>query len=314
MTACGRMAARRARATGGMGFAQVFAWLGIHPRKEEVAYMYHREAGIEDYFSEINRFPLLTREQERDVIDRMKEGCEKSRDYLIGCNLRLVVSMAKKFVGRGLTLLDLIEEGNVGLIKATHHFRSEEGCRFSTYATWWILQSIKRAIVDTGKAVRIPSYLAPKIALWKRVAAEMQRQMNRQPTLRELADECRIPEDNFEIFKSALATSNSITQTVSIDGGDNTSFADALACRSTRPPDEAYFANWELGHVRALLAQLADRDAQVLRLRFGIDGIEPMTLQQIGDKINLSRERVRQIESEALRKLNQLMTATCEAS
>ena len=267
-----------------------------------------REEGIEEYFKEINRFRLLNREEEREVIDRMKEGCFESRDFLIGCNLRLVVSIAKNYVGRGLTLLDLIEEGNLGLIKAASHFRTEEGCRFSTYATWWIHQSIKRALVDTAKPVRIPSYLAPKIALWKRTAAHMTMKMNRAPTLHELAAECQISEDRFPIFQSAIATSNSISQTVSLDGTDQESLSEALESQNTRRPEDVYFQSWESEHVNRLLDGMAKREADVLRMRYGMGGREAMTLQEIGDKINLSRERVRQIEGEALKKLNLMLT------
>jgi RNA polymerase primary sigma factor len=268
----------------------------------------YREEGIEEYFKQINKFQLLSREEEREIIERMKQGSEDARDYLIGCNLRLVVSIAKNYVGRGLTLLDLIEEGNLGLIKAASHFRSEEGCRFSTYATWWIHQSIKRALVDTAKPVRIPSYLAPKIARWKRTAAHMTMKLNRTPSIRELAKECEISDDRFPIFQSAIATSNSISQTVSLDGNDQESLLEALQCGKTRRPDDEYMQNWEVDHINRLLDSISKRDAEVLRMRYGIGGKEPMTLQEIGDKINLSRERVRQIEGEALRKLNYLLT------
>ncbi|GIW72170.1 MAG: hypothetical protein KatS3mg102_1712 [Planctomycetota bacterium] len=268
----------------------------------------YREDGIEDYFREIKRFPLLTREQEQELIARMKEGCAESRSYLIGCNLRLVVSIAKQYVGRGLTLLDLIEEGNLGLIKAANHFRSEEGCRFSTYATWWIHQSIKRALVDTAKPVRIPSYLAPKIARWKRTAAFMTMKLNRPPSIHELARECQISADKFPIFQSALRTSNSIAQTVSLDGSEQESMLEGLPADAQNRPEEEFFANWEVSRLRQLLDEMPERDATVLRMRYGIGGGEPMTLQQIGERINLSRERVRQIENEALRKLNLLIT------
>jgi len=268
----------------------------------------YREDGIEEYFQEINRFPLLNREKEREVILKMKQGDEASRSYLIGCNLRLVVSIAKTYVGRGHTLLDLIAEGNLGLIKAASHFRLEEGCRFSTYGTWWIHQSIKRALVDTAKPVRIPSYLAPKIARWKRMAAKMTMLLNRQPSLHELAEACDIDQERFPIFQSAISTSNSISQTVSLDGTDQESLMDGLECHKTGRPDDQFFASWEVEHVNRLLEVMPKRDADVLRMRYGINGKDPMTLQEIGDKINLSRERVRQIETEALRKLNVIMT------
>ncbi len=271
----------------------------------------YREEGIEDYFKQIKKFPLLNREQERELIDRMKQGCMESRSYLIGCNLRLVVSIAKQYMGRGLTLLDLIEEGNLGLIKAANHFRSEEGCRFSTYATWWIHQSIKRALVDTAKPVRIPSYLVPKIARWKHVASFMTMKLNRPPTIHELARECEISADKFHIFASALRTSNSITQTVSLDGAEQESMLEGLEAENQAPPEDQFFANWEVNRLREVLNTLPDRDAAVLRMRYGIGGGEPMTLQQIGDRINLSLERVRQIENEAIRKLNTMLA--CDA-
>lgn len=271
----------------------------------------YREQGIEEYFSEINRFQLLDREQELEVISKLKDGDEEARAYLIGCNLRLVVSIAKTYVGRGLTLLDLIEEGNLGLIKAANHFRSEEGCRFSTYATWWIHQSIKRALVDTAKPVRIPSYLAPKIAEWKRVASRMTMDLHRAPSLFELARECKIGRDKFEIFQSALQTSNSISQTVSLDGNDQESLLDALEAHGGKTPEETYLHKCEVQHVNRLVGRLNERDALVIRLRYGLGSREdPMTLQQIGDRIKLSRERVRQIENQALRKLNCMMTTT----
>jgi len=267
-----------------------------------------REEGIEAYFKEINKFRLLNREEEREYIDRMKEGDDEARSYLIGCNLRLVVSIAKHYVGRGLTLLDLIEEGNLGLIKAASHFKTEKECRFSTYATWWVHQSIKRALVDTAKPVRIPSYLAPKIALWKRTAAHMTMRLNRTPTLHELAKECEIDDERFEIFQSAIATSNSISQTVSLDGSEQESLCDGLEALNTKRPEDDFFSHWEHEHVNRLIDRMGKRDADVLRMRYGVGGRDPMTLQEIGDKINLSRERVRQIEGEALKKLNLLLT------
>ncbi|RME76154.1 MAG: RNA polymerase sigma factor RpoD/SigA [Planctomycetota bacterium] len=267
----------------------------------------YREDGIDDYFKQIKKFPLLNREQERELIERMKQGCMESRSYLIGCNLRLVVSIAKQYVGRGLTLLDLIEEGNLGLIKAANHFRSEEGCRFSTYATWWIHQSIRRALVDTAKPVRIPSYLAPKIARWKRIASYLTMKLNRPPSIHELARECKISADKFHIFESALRTSNSITQTVSLDGAEQETMLEALEADNQPAPEEEFFRSWEVNRLRELLDEIPDRDAAVLRMRYGIGGGEPMTLQQIGDRIHLSRERVRQIENEALRKLHGLI-------
>lgn len=268
----------------------------------------YREHGIESYFQQINRFPLLDRKEELAVVDRMKDGEEEARTYLIACNLRLVVSIARSYVGRGLTLMDLIEEGNVGLIKAANHFRSEEGCRFSTYATWWIHQSVKRALVDTAKSVRIPSYLAPKIAAWKRVASQLTMRLNRTPSLFELAEACDIDKERFPIFQSALQTSNSISQTVSLDGTDQESLIEALKQPAGQTPDATFMRKWECDHVTNLVGRLDARCAKIIRLRYGLGNHPgPMTLQQIGDRVNLSRERVRQIENDALRRLQAMM-------
>lgn len=267
----------------------------------------YREDGIEDYFREINRFKLLTRDEEQKVVRRMKAGDDDARDRLVGCNLRLVVSIAKAYVGRGLALLDLIAEGNLGLLKAASHFRPEEGCRFSTYATWWIHQAIRRGLVDTARPVRIPSYLAPKIAHWKRVAVRMTAELQRTPSLHELARACDISDEHFPIFQSALSTSNSITQSVSLDS-DEDSLLDALVSRSSRRPDEEFFAQWDTEELGQVLRTMPRRDAEILKLRFGMDGSDPMTLQEIGTKINLSRERVRQLESDALRRLAQTLS------
>ncbi len=261
---------------------------------------------LEQYFIEMNRFELLSREEERNLAERVHEGDEEAREALINSNLRLVVSIAKKYVSRGLGLLDLIEEGNLGLMKATGKFDLEEGCRFSTYATWWIHQSIKRALVDQVKTVRVPSYLVPKIAHWKRVAREMVSENGREPTMHELAAKLDIPEERYELFYKALTLGTTVSLETHV--GDKGQLVDALESSYTERPGDALEYGNEVELMNKMLEWLSERDADILQMRYGLNGYSPMTLQEIGDKIDLSRERVRQIEGEALKKLNRLMT------
>jgi RNA polymerase primary sigma factor len=272
----------------------------------------YREQGIEEYFTDVNRYTLLTKEEERDLIRRMQEGDEQARDKLIGSNLRLVVSIARRYVGRGLPLLDLIEEGNVGLIKAASRFKLEVGCRFSTYATCWIRQSVRRALSDKAKPVRIPSYLAPKLAQWKRRAKRLSMEQDRHLTLRELAFELEIPKENYGVFHSAMATSNSISQTISLDGSGDESMIEGLKSKDPKSPEEACLDNEEIEYVLGLLDEMQERDALIIRMRFGMDGKDPLTLREIGDRVNLSRERVRQIENKVLKKLYQRLKKATE--
>jgi RNA polymerase primary sigma factor len=268
----------------------------------------YREAGIEEYFNDVNRYSLLSREEERDLIEKMRAGDAEARDTFIGSNLRLVVSIARRYVGLGLPLLDLIEEGNLGLIKAAKCFRLDVGCRFSTYATCWIRQSIRRALADKAKPVRIPSYLAPKLALWKRKAKKLAMEHNTVLTLRELAAELEIPAERYGVFHSAMSTSNSIQQTVSIDGTQEESIKAGLESKDQKLPEEQCLADEEIALILEFLDEMGERDATIIRMRFGMDGQEPMTLREIGEKVHLSRERVRQVKNGVLKQLNRRLT------
>lgn len=267
-------------------------------------------AMLEQYFREMDRFNLLTREEELSLAEQIKKGNEDAQEHLIEANLRLVVSIAKRYIGRGLTLLDLIEEGNIGLIKATTKFRPEEGCKFSTYATWWINQSIKRALVDQVRAVRIPSYMVSLVATWKEKAKKMAHELGREPTFYEVAEQLEIHEQSFDVVRSGIASMK--LQMASIDAavGENVdaTFADLLEGKEGESPDSIYIEQTEVERMERLLEKMSGRNAEILRMRYGLGGYSPMTLQEVGDKINLSRERVRQIEGEALRKMNLLMT------
>ena len=260
-----------------------------------------KEAGLETYFKEINQIPLLTAEQEKSLGASIRKGDAHAREQMAKANLRLVVSIAKNYVDRGLSLLDLIEEGNLGLLKAVERFDPDAGCRFSTYATWWIKQSIKRALIDTVKTVRIPSYMVELISKWKNTANELNVKLSRPPMFHEIAQELNIPPENLGIIKTALRASSSSSQTISLE--NMWTLSEILEDKNARQPVEILFDEAEMEMIDELLSTIENREAEILRMRYGLDNGDPMTLKEIGERVNLSRERVRQIENEALKKL-----------
>ncbi|MEQ8768059.1 MAG: sigma-70 family RNA polymerase sigma factor [Planctomycetota bacterium] len=264
-----------------------------------------QERDLETYLREINRIDLLTAAEEKELARLVQQGDEAARDQMIQANLRLVVSIAKSYVNRGLPFMDLIEEGNLGLLKAVERFDPGRDNRFSTYATWWIKQSIRRALINTVKTVRIPSYMVEIISKWKSTAAELQYKIGRTPTMNEVAHELNIPIENLGIIKRAIRTSTSTNQAISLDV--MRSMSDLIEDHKNKKPDEALFDAWELKKIEELLYAIDEREAKILRLRYGLDGKKPCTLKEIGEQINLTRERVRQIENEALRKLNAIL-------
>ena len=265
-----------------------------------------KEPGIETYFKDINRIPLLTADLEKSLARRIRKGDEAAREQMISAKLRLVVSIAKKYVDRGLSLMDLIEEGNLGLLKAVERFDPDAQCRFSTYATWWIKQSIKRALVDTVKTVRIPSYMVEILSKWKNCASNLSIQLGRQPTVEEIAEAMEIPPENLGIIKTAIRTSNSSSQTISLE--NMWTLSEVLEDKNVKQPHQILVDDAETELIDKLLSLLEDRDAKILRMRYGLVNGDPMTLKEIGERVSLSRERVRQIENEALKKLYYILT------
>lgn len=271
-----------------------------------------KEAGLETYFKEINQIPLLTPQQEKELAICVRKGDPEAREKMAKSNLRLVVSIAKNYVDRGLSLLDLIEEGNLGLLKAVERFDPAAECRFSTYATWWIKQSIKRALIDTVKTVRIPSYMVELLSKWKNAANELNIKLGRPPMFHEIAQELNIPPENLGIIKTALRASSSSSQTISLE--NMWTLSEILEDKNARQPAEILFDEFEMEMIEKLLSAIDEREATIIRMRYGLDNGDPMTLKEIGERVNLSRERVRQIENEALKKLYCILTIKKEVA
>ena len=264
------------------------------------------ERCLETYLQEINAVPLLTAEEERALGRRIHQGDLEAREHLIRANLRLVVSIAKIYGDRGLVLQDLIAEGNIGLMKAAEKFDPNAGCRFSTYGTWWIKQSIRRALTNTVKSVRVPGYMAEMISKWRTVSQELAYRLGRIPTVEEVAKELGIPRESWPLLKRTIETSASGSQ-ISLDVISATQ--DTVEDENTVGPDEQIVQSDLLLKLDELLGVIDEREATILRLRYGLDGGQgdPMTLKEIGKIVGLTRERVRQIEQEALRKLYGVM-------
>jgi RNA polymerase primary sigma factor len=276
---------------------------------EEDAVSKYREQGIEEYFESIQRYRLLTPAEEQSLSRRLRAGDEEARSELINSNLRLVISIARRYVGRGLSLLDLIEEGNLGLTKAADLFDPDMGCRFATYATWWIKQAIRRSLSDTAKTVRIPSYLHPKIAEWKKLSRDLAEKLGREPSLKEIAEAAQVPDRTFPIMASALMTLRSINQTVSLNSESTTegdSFANDIEDSHELDPALLAEGRQSTNRLAEILGEMPERSLEILTMRYGLDGAEPRTLREVGEKVNLSRERVRQIEAESLKALRML--------
>jgi RNA polymerase primary sigma factor len=264
------------------------------------------QSPLETYLREINETALLTADQEKELAHRIERGDTEARDQMVRANLRLVVNIARGYTGKGLGLQDLIEEGNLGLLRAVEGFDPNMNTRFSTYASYWIKQSIKRALVNTAKTIRIPAYMVELLAKWRRATSHLQDELGRTPTQEEVAKLLGLPKKKLAIIKKAIRVYNSAPQTDQSEAG--WSIDEMLMDGRSKAPDAEMVETDDLQQVLTLLSKMDQREATVLRMRFGLDDEEPKTLKEIGERLGLTRERVRQIESEALAKLNESLT------
>jgi len=264
------------------------------------------QSDIQLYLKEINRTPLLTAEEERELGWKIiNDNCPQARERMIRSNLRLVVSIAKNYGGRGLSLTDLIEEGNIGLMRAVEGFDPAQGARFSTYASWWIKQAIKRALINASQPVHIPAYMVELIAKWKVAARRLEAELGYPPSLQDLAKAMDLPLKKIRIIRRAVKAFQGASQERRDASGDLMTMSEMIADERVGAPSERMLHQDELTTLKRLLDTIDEREARILRLRFGLDGCEPLTLKQIADEVGISRERVRQIVDESLTKLNE---------
>ena len=255
---------------------------------------------LETYLRDINEVSLLSADDEKRLAVAIGRGDAAARDHMIRANLRLVVSIARGYANRGLPLPDLIEEGNLGLLRAVEGFDPKVGTRFSTYASYWIKQSIKRALINNGKTIRIPAYMVELLSKWRRATARLSDTLGRTPTPEEIARMLGLAKKKLPIIKKAITVHTATPQT---DQAEGWSLGDIVRDENAKCHAEVLLDHDTLKHVLKRIDQLDTRAATIIKLRFGLEGGEPMTLKEIGGVLGLTRERVRQIESETLANL-----------
>ena len=256
------------------------------------------------YLREIGKIPLLSSEEEMDLARRIVEGDKKAKDKMAEANMRLVVSIAKRYSGRGLDFLDLIQEGNTGLLRAVEKFDPDKGFKFSTYATWWIRQAITRAIADQARTIRIPVHMVETINKLLRTQRRMTQELNREPTIDELSKELDMEPEKIEYVIKIKQDISSLDAGVGRDGEDDDSvLQDFIVDEDTVSPEDSASNQLLKEQVQEILSSLSDREQKIVRMRFGLDNGKNHTLEEVGQEFAVTRERIRQIEAKALAKL-----------
>jgi RNA polymerase primary sigma factor len=264
------------------------------------------DTGLNRYLQEIGRIPLLTPQQEIELAEKIKKGDAEARERMINSNLRLVVTIAHDYANLGLPLLDLISEGNIGLTKAVERFDPAKGAKLSTYAMWWIRQSIKRALANQSKTIRLPVHLVDKVAKVRRVSLQMSDELGREPTDDELGEEIGIAADKVARLKSVGIRPASLDAPIGDD--DSTKFGEMIGDEDAQTPFELLRDKNLRGEVDSLIEALDDREKKIISQRFGLDGGQPKTLEDVSKDFGVTRERIRQLQNIALAKLRRALS------
>jgi RNA polymerase primary sigma factor len=275
------------------------------PVEEESRTRYDGDSAIKLYLREIGKVPLLKPEEEIELAARIKKGDKKAREHMIKANLRLVVKIARDYEGIGLPLLDLISEGNIGLMKAVERFDPAKGGKLSTYGSWWIKQSIKRALANQSKTIRLPVHLVDKISKMRRVAMQLQEEFGREPTDEEIAGELGITAGRVAQMRLAAIRPASLDAPIGDDDSNN--FSEIVQDENAISPYENLEEKTVTGMLQEMVKTLDTREETILRYRFGLDGGTEKTLEEVGEKFGVTRERIRQIQNIALRKLRRMI-------
>tara|TARA_Y100000588_G_scaffold49332_2_gene46499 strand:- start:35792 stop:36739 length:948 start_codon:yes stop_codon:yes gene_type:complete len=262
---------------------------------------------LKTYLDRIAKVDLLTIQEERDLAERIASGDERARKHMITANLRLVVKIAQDYSNLGLPLLDLINEGNIGLMKAVERFDPNKGGKLSTYASWWIKQSIKRALANQSKTIRLPVHMIEKVAKMKKVANVMSESLGREPTYDELAEEVEMPVGKVSHLITVSRNPTSLETPIGDD--ENTTLGEIVGDERAQTPLERLQSKSLVSDVNMVLDKLEPREAEIMRLRFGLNGEEPQTLEQVGLRFGITRERVRQLQDISIRKMRESMAS-----
>ena len=257
------------------------------------------------YLREIGKIPLLSLEKETELAEKAMQGDQRAKDKMAEANMRLVVSIAKRYSGRGLELLDLIQEGNTGLLRAVDKFDPSKGFKFSTYTTWWIRQAFTRAIADQARTIRIPVHMVETINKLMRTSRRLTQELNREPTNQELAKEMDMDVEKIEYIQKIKQDITSLDAGIGRDGeeGEESTLGDFIEDEDTASPEESATVQLLKEQVREILSTLSDRERKILEMRFGLNGTKSHTLEEVGLEFAVTRERIRQIEAKALMKL-----------